>query len=42
MKLNTPEAILHVLETGENEVILEPGTAERALAPLERMREPGK
>ena len=42
MKLNTPEAILHVLETGENEVILEPGTAERALAPLERMLELGK
>ena len=42
MKLNTPEAVLHVLETGENEVELSEEVTAKALAPLERMLELGK
>ncbi|MBE6708888.1 MAG: quinolinate synthase NadA [Ruminococcaceae bacterium] len=37
MKLNTPERILHVLATGENEVIIKDDIIERALVPLDRM-----
>lgn len=42
MKLNTPEAILHVLETGDNEVLLNDDTMRKALLPLEKMLELGK
>ena len=37
MKLNTPENILRVLETGENEVIVNEEISKKALLPLERM-----
>ena len=39
MKLNTPEKLLYVLETEENEVTVEARLAEAAIAPLERMLE---
>lgn len=41
MKLNTPENILHVLETGENEVTVDEDVSKKALLPLERMLEFG-
>lgn len=37
MKLNTPEAILNVLETENNEIILSDEIMKKALIPLERM-----
>lgn len=42
MKLNTPESILHVLETEENEVIISDDIRKKALIPLERMLELAK
>lgn len=42
MKLNTLENILRVLETEENEVIINEDIREKALAPLEKMLELGK
>lgn len=42
MKLNTPEVILHVLETEENEVFISDEVREKALIPLERMLELAK
>lgn len=39
MKRNTLEKILHVLQTGENEITVEEKTRARALLPLERMLE---
>ncbi len=42
MKLNTPEKVLRVLETFENEVTLDPDTAKAAMLPLERMLELAK
>ncbi len=42
MKRNTPERILHVLETGENAVEIAPEVAARSLAPLDRMLELAK
>lgn len=42
MKLNTPESILDVLETGSNEVFISDTIREKALAPLERMLELAK
>lgn len=42
MKLNTPESILHVLETEENEVFISDEIREKALIPLERMLELAK
>ncbi len=42
MKLNTPEAILDVLENENNEVILSGGILQKALVPLERMLELGR
>lgn len=39
MKLNTPESILRVLETEENEVLISDEIREKALIPLERMLE---
>lgn len=42
MKLNTPENILHVLETGENEVMVDEDVSKKALLPLERMLEFGE
>ena len=42
MKLNTPEKILRVLETGENEVLLDEEKAARAMRPLDRMLEMAK
>ena len=41
MKLNTPENILRVLETGEGEVKVDGETRKRALIPLDRMLELG-
>ncbi len=41
MKLNTAENILHVLETGGNEVIVAESVQEKALLPLKRMLEFG-
>jgi hypothetical protein len=41
MKLNTPENILRVLETGDGEVKVDEETRERALIPLDRMLELG-
>lgn len=41
MKLNTPENILHVLETGANEVIVDETVQKNALLPLEKMLEFG-
>ena len=37
MKLITPEKILHVLKTGENEVVMDEETCEEARRPLEEM-----
>ena len=37
MKLNTPEKVLHVLQTGENEVTVDDRVRECAMIPLERM-----
>lgn len=42
MKLITPEKILHVLKTGENEMHLSEERRERSKRPLERMLELGK
>ena len=42
MKLNTPDKILHVLKTGENEVEVDAGLQELSKKPLERMLELGK
>lgn len=42
MKLNTAEAILHILETEENEVFISDEVREKALIPLERMLELAK
>ena len=42
MKKNTPETILNVLQTEENEVILDEETMQKALLPLERMLELAK
>ncbi len=42
MKLNTPEKVLHVLETGENEIFVDEETAKRAMLPLDRMLEIAK
>ena len=42
MKLNSLEKIVHVLETGENEVFLEEEFMNKAKAPLERMLELAK
>lgn len=42
MKLNTPEKILKVLETGKNEVHVADMVRERALLPLDRMLELAK
>ncbi len=42
MKLNTPEAILNVLESEQNEVLLDSKTMKNALEPLEKMLELGK
>lgn len=39
MKLNTPESILRVLETGENEITVSDEVIGRALLPLDRMLE---
>ena len=37
MKMNTLEKILHVLETGENELVLDKEVLEKARVPIERM-----
>ena len=42
MKLNTLENILHVLETGENEVLVADEVCKKALLPLERMLKLGE
>lgn len=42
MKLNTLEKVLHVLQTGENEMKLPADVCERAVAPLDRMLELAK
>ena len=42
MKLNSLEKIIHVLETGENEVFLDEDFMNKAKAPLERMLELAK
>lgn len=42
MKLNTPENILRVLQTEENEVLVSDGLREAALAPLDKMLELGR
>lgn len=39
MKLNTLEKILHCLETGDNEVTVDPETAQKAVIPIKRMLE---
>lgn len=39
MKLNTPESILNVLKTEENEIIISDEIRQKALRPLERMLE---
>ena len=39
MKTNTPEKILHVLQTGENEVFVDDEKRRKALIPLDRMIE---
>ena len=39
MKTITPEKILHVLKTGENEILLGDSVREKAAGPLERMLE---
>ena len=42
MKLNTPEKLLHVLKTGENEIKVNKTKREKALLPLKRMLESAK
>ena len=42
MKLNSLEKIIHVLETGENEVFLDEEFMNKAKEPLERMLELAK
>ncbi len=42
MKLNTPEKLLHVLKTGENEIKVDKTKREKALLPLKRMLENAK
>lgn len=42
MKLNTLEKVLHVLKTGENEMILSADVCERAVKPLDKMLELAK
>lgn len=42
MKLNTPERILHVLLTGENEIFIDEEKQKRAMLPLDRMLELAK
>ena len=42
MKLNTPEKVLHVLETEENQVEVDVNTRKMALKPLEKMLELAK
>ncbi len=42
MKLNTPEKVLHVLKTEENEVFVDEKIAKRAMLPLDRMLEMAK
>ncbi len=42
MKLNTLEKVLHVLKTGENEMILPEEVCERAVKPLDKMLELAK
>ncbi len=42
MKLNTPEKLLHVLKTGENEIKVTKTKREKALLPLKRMLESAK
>jgi len=42
MKLNTLEKILHVLKTGENEVLVSDERREKALKPLDKMLEMAK
>ena len=42
MKLNTPEKLLHVLKTGENEIKVSKTKREKALLPLKRMLESAK
>lgn len=42
MKLNTPQSILHVLETGDNEIFVSDDIRDKALIPLERMLELAK
>ena len=42
MKLNTPEKILEVLQTGENAVIVDEAVRRQALLPLDRMLELAK
>lgn len=42
MKLNTPEKVLHVLKTGENEMTLPESICERAVKPLDKMLELAK
>ena len=42
MKLITPEKVLHVLKTEENEVFVSDEIRERALIPLDRMLELAK
>lgn len=42
MKLNTLEKVLHVLKTGENEMMLPADVCERAVRPLDRMLELAK
>ncbi len=37
MKMNTLEKVLHVLETGENELVLDASVMKRARVPIERM-----
>lgn len=39
MKLNTVEKVLHVLKTGENEVLVSDEVREKAMKPLDRMLE---
>lgn len=39
MKLNTLDKVLHVLQTGENEVTVDEETRKRAMRPLDRMLE---
>ena len=42
MKLNTPEKILHVLKTGENEIFVDEDLKKGAMVPLDKMLEMAK